>query len=230
MTVVSTLLFLMMVGTGHESHTRVPLLIVQGSGEVRVAPDMASIRLGITRQEGKASSAQEEVNKVANKIQKAALSSGIPQVNIQTAELSVHPIYSNRRSDPEDIPRVVAYRATNDVVIRVYRLDHLGKTIDAVMKAGANTVHGISFGLRDDSKHRQEALKRAVLEAAEKARAIAQAMQVRLAGVVEVREGGAVISPRPLARMALAESASTPVSPGQLAVGASVTVHYGIEP
>ena len=230
MTVTTTLLLLLMMGPGHESHAREPILIVKGSGEVRVAPDMVSIRLGITRQENKASSAQEEVNKVARKIQKAALSSGIPQENIQTAELSVHPIYSSRRSNPEATPRVVAYRATNDVVIRVYRLDRLGRTIDAVMKAGANTVHGITFGLRDDSKHRREALKRAVLEAAEKAHAIAQAMQVRLAGVMQVREGGAVISPPPMAQMALAEAVSTPVSPGQLSVGASVTVHYAIEP
>ncbi len=122
------------------------------------------------------------------------------------------------------------YRASNNLVLRIYRLEQLGKTIDEIVKAGANRIDDISFGLRNDSAYRREALKKAVTDAVGRARAMAQAMQVRLAGVLEVRQDPiAFHGPRTLG-VAMAESAATPVSPGQISVVATVTVHYRIEP
>ncbi len=122
------------------------------------------------------------------------------------------------------------YRASNNLVLRIYRLEQLGKTSDEIVKAGANRIDDISFGLRNDSAYRREALKKAVTDAVGRARAMAQAMQVRLAGVLEVRQDPiAFHGPRTLG-VAMAESAATPVSPGQISVVATVTVHYRIEP
>ena len=77
-----------------------------------------------------------------------------------------------------------------------------------------------------------QALKEAVNEARSKANAIAEALNVRLLGVLQVNEGG--ISIRPVvvseARLMSASATATPVSPGHVTVNGSVSIRYRIGP
>ena len=106
-------------------------------------------------------------------------------------------------------------------------LTKVGDVIDEGVKAGANQVEELSFQLKDDTAARREALTGASKQARAKADAIAQAMGLRIDGVLEVGEGGVqVMRPRmDLARAGVAamEAAGTPVQPGQVDVRATVT-------
>ncbi len=68
--------------TGPEPEAKPPTLVVQGSGEVLAASGMATIRVGVMKQDDRAEAAQKEVAKVAQKIRKAALSSGVSRESI----------------------------------------------------------------------------------------------------------------------------------------------------
>ena len=69
-------------------------------------------------------------------------------------------------------------------------------------------------------------------EASQKAKAISEALDVKIIEVIEVNEGSVSVRRVPPQRFAasLAEvnAAATPVSPGQLTVSASVTIRYRI--
>lgn len=209
-----------------------PLLTVTGTGDVRVAPDEANVRLGVTRQSSTAQNAQEAVNRDANAIIAAVLKLGVARDQVRTGQLNLFPIYAQQKPGENDEPRVVAYRATNIVTVRLDKLDLTGPVIDAGLKAGANQLEGVSFGLRNDQAAREEALRLAVLEGRKKAQTIAQALEVRLGTVQEVQEGGVGIYPPPMQRefaMAARGGAdTTPVLPGQVTVSASVTIRYRI--
>ncbi|HEX7183891.1 MAG TPA: SIMPL domain-containing protein [Thermoanaerobaculia bacterium] len=216
-------------------HAEVPVLTVSGSGDARVAPDEATVRLGVFAQAETARAAQDQVSRTAGAILEAIRRLGVPAEQIQTSELSLSPVYGQERPDPQGIqePRIVGYQASNIVEVRLDRLDRVGPVIDAGLGAGANRLDGVFFGLRDDEKARAEALTRAVQEARAKADALARALKVRIVRVVEVAEGGISVSPPPflkgrMASMEMAQSADTPVSTGQVGVSASVTIRYEI--
>src|SRR5215813_7763030 len=127
-----------------------PLLVVNGTAQVLVAPDEATVRLGIVRQSTNAQAAQEQANAVAQEILNAIGKVGVPENQIQTARLMLSPVYAPRSPDSRDAPRIVAYNATNSVSIRLSNLSLIGPVIDAGLKAGANQLEGVQFGLRND--------------------------------------------------------------------------------
>lgn len=214
----------------------IPSLTVHGSADVSVEPDRATVRLGVSIQRPEAAEAQQEANQVAGRILESLNRTGIEAEAIQTSQLQLSPVYANpdpRSSQPEE-PRMVAYRASNVVSVRLEDLSKIGPAIDAGLKAGANRLEGLQFGLKNDLPAREDALRQAVEEARSKAQTMADALGVRLVEVLSLDEGGVSIDvPRmAFARgMAFAEAASvpTPVASGQITVSAQVTLRYRLE-
>jgi uncharacterized protein len=209
-----------------------PVLVVTGSAQVLAAPDQAVVRLGIVRQSPNAQTAQEQANAVAQEILTSIRRVGIADQQIQTSRLILSPVYAPRTPDSRDAPKIVAYNATNSVSVRIDNLSLVGAVIDAGLKAGANQLEGVQFGLRNDLPAREQALKEAVNEARSKAQVMANALNVNLAEVLEATEGGVSIVPASEGAVAgrLALAAETPVSPGQIQVHANVTIRYRIAP
>jgi uncharacterized protein YggE len=219
---------------GEKDMDAISVLTVSGNGQARTAPDEATVRLGVVAQAPTAREAQERVNRTANAILEALRKLGVPADHIQTSGLALNPQYTQGRpgTQEEQVPRIAGYQANNDVTIRLEDLAKVGPAIDAGLAAGANSLNGVDFGLRNDEKARAEALADAVREARGKAEALAKALGVRLGEILEVSEGGVQVTPVPYprARFAMAEamSADTPVAAGQVGVDASVTLRYRI--
>src|SRR2546427_6523383 len=210
-----------------------PVLVVNGTAQIMVAPDEATVRLGIVRQSPNAQAAQEQANAVAQEILTNIGKVGVPANQIQTARLVLSPVYAPRNPESRDAPKIVAYSATNTVSVRLTNLSIIGPVIDAGLKAGANQIEGVGFGLRHGLPSRQQALKQAVEEARSKAQVMADAAHVGIIEVLEVSEGTGSVADRfaaPLAGRAFAAAAETPVSPGQIEVRATVTIRYRIAP
>lgn len=210
----------------------VPVLSVQGSGSSRVDPDEATVRLGVLAQAPTAQAVMQQVNQTANAILAAVRKLGVPDKDIQTSELNLSPVYAQNAPERGGEPRISGYQASNVVSIRLTKMEQVGPAVDAGLGAGANRLDGVVFGLQNDEAARAEALSRAAAAARTKAAALAKALNVRLAEIVEVVEGGVTVF-TPVRRMAMesmAMSADTAVSSGQVGVDASLTLRYRIEP
>ena len=206
-----------------------PVLRVQGSAEIRIAPDLAVVRLGVANEAQTAQEAQQAVNGAADAILDAVRRVGIDQQDVQTVRLVMSPIYSSRRPNDTQEPRIVGYRASNTVSVRTEDLSLVATVIDAALAAGANQLEGVAFGLLDDQAVTQQALRRAIEEARGKADAMAAALDVKLDAIISVtEEPGFVREPMmEMSRaMALQSDAQTSVSPGEVAVSASVSIEY----
>lgn len=212
----------------------IPSITVSGSGEVRVAPDQASVQLGVVAQKENAGAAQQEASRIAQGILDAVAGLDVPREAVQTSQLVLTPVYEQggpRQQVPTE-PRIIAYRASNVVSVRLDDLEKIGPVIDAGIDAGANQVQGVHFQLEDDREAREEAMRRAVREARGKAAAMADALEVSLGPVLDASEGGVTIH-RPeygQVRMMAMESqaADTPVAAGEITVSANVTLSYRI--
>jgi uncharacterized protein len=211
-----------------------PILTVSGSGQARVAPDEATVRLGVLAQAPTAREAQDKVNRSAQAVLDAIRKLGVQPERIQTTGLSLGPQYSQERAGSQG-PRITGYQASNTVSVLLEDLSKVGPVIDAGLTSGANNLEGVEFGLRNDDAARAAALTGAVRSARIKAEALAKALRVKLVEIVEVAEGGISISPPPSpfrGRVAMAAEAmvATPVSAGEVGVDAGVTVRWRIAP
>ena len=194
-------------------------------GETRVAPDMASINLGVATEAKTAVEAMRANGVQMNQVAAALKKAGIPAKDIQTSNLSLNAQYVYEQNLP---PRLTGYQASNQVTVIVHDLARLGPAIDATVNSGANQVNGISFGLSDPTAAENAARQEAVRALQAKADLYAKATGYRMGRLVSLSEGGGYTPPRPVPMMAMArmEKSDTSISPGETAVRIDVTGLY----
>lgn len=203
-------------------------LTVTGSGMVTTKPDQATITVGVVTQASTASEALSQNSLTMNEVIASLLALKVPEDKIKTSGFSVYPVYSNYKE--QEISQIVAYRVSNMVSATTDNLEIVGQMIDNAVAAGANQVHGIYFGLSEDSMKslRSDAIAKAVADAREKADLITSSLNVNILGVLTVTEQGSYYPPSIYRDAEYAQASSTPVQPGTLDITYSVQVVYVI--
>ena len=205
---------------------RATTLNMSASGEVKAAPDMATITLGVQTEAATASDAMAQNATRMSRIVAALKAAGLADKDIQTSNISLDAQYDYQQNQP---PKLRGYQASNTVLITVYDVSRLGRTLDAVTTAGANQINGIGFGLKDPSAAEDQARLKAVKALQAKAELYAGAVGYRVARLVNLSEGGGYVPspPRPMfMRAAKADAESTPVQAGELSVRIEVNGVY----
>ncbi len=198
-------------------------IVVQGSGEVNVRPDLARISLGVQNQATDSTAAAQTNTDRTAKVIEAMKRAGVAERDIQTSNYSIYLQYDSRPKPGQSglSEQVVAgYQVSNTVRVTVRKIADAGRVLDAAVKAGANVAQGIQFDLDvpTAAKARADALRAAVTDALSKARVIADAAGVKQIVLVAIIENGAQGIIRPVYEgMAMMKSAdaATPVQPGE---------------
>ena len=131
-------------------------------------------------------------------------------------------------------PRIIGYEARNNVQVRVRKLGEMGRIIDTLVSAGANQVDGPSFTLDDPKSALDEARVAAVKDARSRAELYARAAGLRISRTISISEGGGYYPVQPImvtGRMAGAPPPPpppSPVAPGELTLGATVSVQFAL--
>ena len=206
-----------------------PALNLSAYGEVKTAPDMATISFGVVTEATTAAEAMRLNATRMTQVMAALRRAGIAERDVQTSGLNLSAQYDYVQNEP---PRLRGYQANNRVTVIINDLDAVGTTADAVVAAGVNQIDGISFGLKDPTTAENQARQLAVRNLQAKASLYAQALGVGLGGIRSLSEGGGY-SPQPVPMYAVrAESmdsgSSTPVAAGQLTIRIDITGVYDL--
>ncbi len=203
---------------------------VSGVGKVTVVPDVADVRLGVLVQRPKARDAQAVAAEQMTKVIAALRKAGIAERDIQTANLSLQPVYDY--STNGSAPRIVGYQFANSVTGTVRDLAKLSDAIDGALAAGANTLEGVTFRVDDPAKAEEQARAAAMAAAKAKGDALAKAAGISIVGVASISETSSP-TPGPIyfagEAMADRSKASTPVLAGTSDVTVTVSVVYLID-
>ncbi len=198
-------------------------------GETRIAPDMATITLGVQTDSPTAAEAMKANGARMNQVLAALKKAGIAERDIQTSNLNLNAQYAYEQNQP---PKLTGYQASNQVTVTVRDLKKLGAAVDATVGAGANTVNGISFGLANPQAAEDNARVEAVKALQAKAELYGRATGYKTVRLVNLSEGGGYTpspAPMPVFAMAKREMAdSTAVSAGELRVRVDVTAVYEV--
>lgn len=197
-----------------------------GTGAAQAAPDTAEVSLGVTTTSSDAKAALDDASRAAERIAAAVKKLGVAGKDIQTRDLSVYPQTTER--DGKQV--ITGYQASLSVQVKVRDMAKLGKVISAANAAGANTIDGPWFTVDDPAPFRAEAMEAAVKDARSSAEAMAKAAGRSIGAVLSMSSSDVGVSPRPLARMDMAEAAQgVPIEPGELDITASVVVVFELE-
>jgi uncharacterized protein len=212
-----------------ESMFRATTLSLSAYGEAKAAPDMATITLGVVTEAATAAEAMAANATRMAQVTAALRRGGIAEKDIQTSGLNLNPQYRYQENRP---PLLTGYQASNMVTVTVRDLKRLGQAVDATVGAGANQVHGISFGLENRAAAETAAREAAVRSLMEKAEFYARATGHRIVRLVTLSEGASpgypVPPPAPVAamRMEALQKDMTSVSPGELTLRVDITGLY----
>lgn len=198
----------------------IPTIVTTGDGVVRRPADQAFVTLAVETRARSPRDAQQQnadaMSAVRQRIQRAK----VPSDAVRTTGYSIQQEfdYANGRQTPR------GYVARNGVEVRVDAVDRVGDLLDALVEAGATTVSGVRFTLKDRSGAEREALRLAVADARGRAEAMASGAGLTIERVLRI---GDAARPRfaPMPDMALRTMAAaepTSVQPGLIEIQAQV--------
>ncbi len=206
---------------------RRPVIRATADASVSGAPDLARISVGVIT---RAATAQDAAS------QNAALTSTvIAQLKqtagsgseVRTISYSLSPNYSY---PPGGQPILVGYSASNTVEVTTSDLNAAGRIIDTGIQAGANTVQGLTFAMKDPQPMQSQALRVAAQKAKANAEAIAAGLGVRIGAVLVAEQGSSIRVVNPDIRAGAAPNPTTPVEPGLVVISATVSVEVELVP
>ncbi len=168
-------------------------LMVTGESDSRLPPDTAVVILSVVTQSTRALDAQQQNARKSDAVIEAVKQAAGANPEVKTSDYALEP----QRDWSGGLPRIKGYEARNSVTVTTTALDNVGALVDAATQAGANSVDGVRFTLREGLEARGRALGEAGRQALAKAEAMAQSMGGRIARVVEEREGNFPAPPPP---------------------------------
>lgn len=202
-------------------------IAMSGHGTVRATPDQADITTGVTTNALTAAGALAANTQQMKSLFDALGRAGITARNIQTVNFSVMPQYN--RADANHPARVTGYRVTNQVAVHINDIAKVGATLDALVTAGANDMHGISFSIKDTAALLTQAREQAVADARDRAQTYARAAGASLGPIVSITEDGDTAQPmRAMPMMMMAADAPVPMAAGEENVSARVSIVWEI--
>ena len=200
-------------------------ITLMGRGSIEQPPDVAMINVGVQVEAKTAAEAMARQATNMNGVFAAVKAAGIADRDMQTGNMSLNPVYeypNNAR------PRLTGYQASNSITIKVRKLDTLGKTLDAVVKGGGNTINGISFSVDQPDNFQNEARVEAIKDAAAKAELYAQAVGYKVKRIVTISEQEFYPQPPMPVMMRMQDMAAeaTPIAAGEVSLVQTVNVVF----
>src|SRR5436190_5793075 len=198
-----------------------PLIVTTGEAVVRRPPDRAFVTVSVETRAKSPRDAQRLNADAMAEVQQRLAAARIAKDAIRTTGYDLQQEFDFNQG--RRIPR--EFVARNAVEVRVDDVSRTGEIMDAVVQAGATSLAGIRFELKDRPGAEREALRLAVADARARADAAAAGAGKtvdRVLRIDDVREP-AVGPPRPMAMMRAAEAQpTTPVEPGQIEIRSRV--------
>jgi len=132
---------------------------------------------------------------------------------------------ANGRRTPKD------FVARNSLELRVDDIARAGEVADAAVQAGATSIDGIRFDLKDRAAVEREALRLAVADARARAEAAATGAGRTIDRILKIEETDRAPVPRPMIGLTapMRAEAVTAIEPGLIDVRASVTLTASIK-
>jgi len=208
---------------------------VSGSGSVTLEADNATIILSvITKGKDIAKTSEENAQKMTA-VQNAIMESGIQKDCISTENFNIYQENNWDSRSQKSIPG--DYRVTNQIKIKIKKIEKISEVIDLSLKSGANQLSSLTYGVNDTETAKKQARSIAIQQAKEAANLLAGASGAKLGKVLSISEHSSQSYPHAVLMKTSAlkndaareESVSTPIQGGSSTITISVDAVYQLK-
>jgi uncharacterized protein len=196
-------------------------VVTKGQATIIAVPDRAFVTIATeSRAKNSADAQRLNADAVAAVLQKLQ-QSGIGRDALRTIGYDLQPEFDYANGHQT----LRGYLARNTVEARIDAIDRVGAILDAAGSAGATSISGVRFDVKNRETLEREALRQAVADARARADAAAAGAGRTIDRVLRIEEERAPEVVRPMMRMAVAEAAApTPIVPSTVEFTARVTL------
>jgi uncharacterized protein YggE len=202
-------------------------LEIVATGEATRIPDMARIGAGVVSAAPTASAAMEANARQMASVRAALKRAGIADRDIQTSSLSLFPEY--REGTPDAAPRIVGYRASNEVSVTFRDIASTGKILDALVSQGANQINGPRLSIDHPEAALDEARVKALAAARARADLYARAAGKHVGRLIAISEAGSAGPIRSAGLVNSLPKLSTALDPGTQTLSVTLNVTFELD-
>ncbi len=160
---------------------------VSGQGKVYAKPDVAVLVLGVEDKGTKISDIVKDNTDKMNKIIKDVKDSGVDEKDIQTTQYSITPEYNWTERGGRIF---VGYVLTQQITVKIRDFEKVGSILDKATTDGANAIGDLQFTIDDTEQVQAQARAKAIEQAKEKAKTLANQSGLKIVKLINVSEGG----------------------------------------
>jgi len=159
-------------------------ITVHGVAEVRTEPDVAEVKLGISRLATSAAQAFEDANGATAAVRQSLRRSGLSDDMIEVARVKLESAYEGHGHGR----KFLGYQSSVRLRLVIRELNALEDVLSDAVAAGANEVESVSYLTTRLGELRAGARRRAVDAARAKAEIYCAAAEVRLGHVLHIED------------------------------------------
>jgi uncharacterized protein YggE len=161
------------------------MITVEGEASVDVAPNIATVQMGLTTEATTVAEAQTKNTEIMNAFIAKVKELGIASEDIQTNNYDVYPKYDWTQVEGQEL---VGYEVSQNVHIKIRNLDLSKQVVGLAGEVGITNVGNLEYTVDEKDAYLAEAREEALKQVAEKAGALSASLGVRMKEVVSYNE------------------------------------------
>jgi len=225
--------------------SRVNTITLSGYGEVNAVPNIANVYFSIKKESKTVKEAQTLVAQIENKSIDFLKKNNILEKDIKTSNASFYPKYEYKYNTKTTIPcngyncpprqskKIISgYIASESITVKVRNVDIVGKIMQGLGSLSVSNLNGPNFSIDNEDGLKAEARRKAINNAKEKARTLANDLGIGLGKIVSFSESANYPRPMYFNRMTTESISSKPVvakiPKGENTISSNVSITYEI--
>lgn len=163
-------------------------ITVTGTGRISTAPDIIIINMTVTAQAPDYEETMEKASERLDALHIALKGVGVAKDDIKTVSFNVNTEYQHEHTpDGKYERRFIGYTCTHQLIVEFeLNMDRLSNIIAAISGCRCAPEFSVQFGVKDEERVKEELLRSAAANAAEKAGILTAASGVRLGELVSI--------------------------------------------
>lgn len=206
------------------------VVTVSATSEVYAKSDLALTTFSVVTDAKTVGEAMQENTDKMNAVTAFVKNQGVEDKDLQTTNFNISPRYEWVEKTGQRI--LAGYEVSQSLQIKIRDLTKVGDIIQGATGAGANEIGNLQFIIDNEDALREEARNKAIVEAKNKAKVLAENLGIRLIKIVDFNENGVYPVPyyTSMAKEALGMGGAAPdIQIGENKISSTVTLTYQIK-
>lgn len=157
-----------------------------GEGRVVAKPDIAKVQFSIVTDALTSKAAQDDNSKKSKAVTDYLKKQNTEDKDIKTTGYNIYPQYKYPQYNGQ--PIITGYQVNQSIEVKIRDLAKVSDILDGIVSAGANQVGGLSFEIDNPEELKNEARKKAIEDAKNKAKKLEREVGFNLGKIVNFSE------------------------------------------